>query len=197
MFYEQKNYKDKKNYGQEGENKTKDEMYMIEKLHDSIHIINASLQPCLIDISDREHTYHKQGSIHVFDRPHIRSIQLLYNTWAPGSNYSGLAAGIEQIPIVGPLLDALSGGALGYYGNYGDSYYGDRYYADPYYNNRSYGDPYYNDRSYNDRYYNDPYYDERYGYDRDCRDPNYRGGYDGGSPYGYGPNYGYDPYYSR
>ena len=102
----------------------------------------------------------------------------------PGMVLGPAAAGIEQLPVVGPLLDALTGGALGYYGGYGynDSYYGDSYYGDPYYN---------------DRYSNDPYYGGRYGYDPYYGDPNYRGGYDGGYPYGYGPNYGYDQYYRR
>ncbi len=115
----------------------------------------------------------------------------------PGAMVLGTAAaGIGQLPVVGPLLDALTGGALGYYGDYGDSYYNDPYYNDPYYNER-YNDRSYNDPYYDDRYYGDPYYDGRYGYDPYSRDPNYRGGYDGGYPYGYDPNYGYDPYYRR
>jgi hypothetical protein len=115
----------------------------------------------------------------------------------PGAVVLGTAAaGIEQLPVVGPLLDALSGGALGYYSDYGYGY-NDPYYADPYYNDPYYNERYDNDRPYDDGYYDDPYYDGRYGYDPYCRDPNHRGGYDGGYPYGNGPNYGYDPYYHR
>jgi hypothetical protein len=91
----------------------------------------------------------------------------------PGQVIAPAAAGIEQLPVVGPMLDALTGGALGYYADYG--YYG---YNDPYYGGSYYNDPYYNDRYYNDPYYrNDPYgYDNRY----------------------YGNEYGqYDQYYPR
>ena len=80
----------------------------------------------------------------------------------PGQVIAPAAAGIEQLPVVGPMLDALTGGALGYYADYG--YYG-------------YNDPYYGGS-----YYNDPYY----------RDPYYRDGYENGYPNGYGPNYGYN-----
>jgi hypothetical protein len=102
----------------------------------------------------------------------------------PGVVIGPAAAGIEQLPVVGPMLDALTGGALGYYADYGyeGQYYNDSYYGDPYRNDRSYNDRYYSDPYYNDRYYNDPYYDGRYGYDNRYYGP-------GDTPY--------DPYYPR
>ena len=113
--------------------------------------------------------------------------------YGQGLNYSGAdplsgillgTGGISQLPIIGPLADALIGGMLGYNnGNgYNDPYYGDRYGYDPYY-----GDPYGYDPNYGDRYRNDPNYGDRYYGDR----------YGNGSPNRYGPNYGYNgqPYY--
>jgi hypothetical protein len=76
--------------------------------------------------------------------------------------------GINQLPIIGPLVDTVLGGLLGYnngYGYNGGYYggnYGNRYGNDRYYGNRYGYNPYYDNRNGNDPYYGNPYYGDRY-----------------------------------